>query len=926
MSATFNLRPYQREAISAIRDAFQNRDIRRPLIVLPTGSGKTVVFSHLARLRAAAGRVLIIAHREELLTQAAEKIMHIAPDLTIGIVKAERDDHQYADVILASIQTIARPKRIAPLIGTIGTAIVDEAHHAAAQTYRDALKALGSFEPDGPLTVGVTATAGRGDGVGLGSVWQEIVYQRGIIHMIAEGYLVDVKGLEVTTDLDYGNVKTNRGDYADSSLGLEMENSGATEAAAEAYVKYAKDRRGVAFTPTIATSDELAKLLSARGVPAEHLSGKTPTHERRNILRRLKSGETQVVSNCAVLCLDEETEILTSAGWVGIDEMTTEHEVANWDQGRVWFAHPDEVVNRPRTATEEMYVLETPRRSIRVTGRHRMLYRTNRADFLKAPVDDLAGQCVELPTSGWAEPFDLAMPATKEMTAQEYRGSISANAFNLRKREGYAWDESFAEAGRRLDRRRGLVATPPGKLTLAEASLIGFWVGDGSINRLIRGGVEYTLSQSTRYPKIIEWIDGTIAACGVHVVRRDKSDTTVPHIRWSLPRGTGGGSQQRDGLYPIEQYLDKDGSALLWGLNREQFEAFITGFWYADGDHQLAKNGRPKSYRLHNTNKRLLDLLQCIASVRGFTASVRMASGPTQANHAQMYALHITGRVTHMMGGDDPSWRIQREQSPWRPERVWCVKTQSKNVVTRRRGSVTVMGNTEGFDEPALSCALIARPTKSKPLFTQMAGRVLRLYPGKQDALILNLFAPPEAGLATIADLAGLDPEKVPKPKPGETLTEAIIREDMERDAFGKRRTVASLTAKELHLFARSGLRWIPSGAGFVLPCGQTSLLLVPNGEDQWKVIQDARGDVKVISQDLTLEWAQGVGEEYARAHGGVIARADAKWRAKQPSPGQLSTLRKLRLPVPVTSGEASDAISAAIAGKTMAKLAIANG
>lgn len=522
---TFPMRPYQREAIAAIREAHQTR-IRRPLIVLPTGSGKTVIFTHLARLRANSGRTLIIAHREELLAQAASKISHIAPTLRTGVVKADRNEHQDVDIILGSIQTLARPKRTDPLIGTIKTIIVDEAHHAAAQTYRDVLTALGSFDDDGPLTVGVTATAGRGDGVGLGAVWEKIVYQRGIIQMIAEGYLVDIRGLEVVTDLDYRNVKTAHGDYTDASLAREMERSQVIEASAVAYHKYAKDRPGIAFTPTIETAQELAQELSKRGIKAEAVSGQTHPDERRAILKRLTAGATQVVANCAVLC--------------------------------------------------------------------------------------------------------------------------------------------------------------------------------------------------------------------------------------------------------------------------------------------------------------------------------------------------------------------------------------------------------EGFDEPALSCALIARPTKSRPLFIQMAGRILRPHPAKQDALLLNLFAPPDAGLATLADLAGLDPDKVKK---GETITEAVARDEEETSrALNGRRVTSMVTARQVDLFARSKLRWLPTENGFILPCGETNVLLVPTG-DVWNVVEASRAKTQIISEGLALNWAQSVGEEYARAHGGPISRSNANWRKQPVSDRQKKELAKLGIPTPNTSGEASDALSTAYAARTMRKL-----
>ncbi|HEX8026064.1 MAG TPA: helicase-related protein, partial [Candidatus Limnocylindrales bacterium] len=153
----------------------------------------------------------------------------------------------------------------------------------------------------GPLTVGFTATAGRGDGIGLGHVWEEIVYQRGILQMIAEGYLVDVRALSITSDVDLGGVKVRGGDYSDGDLGAAIEDSEAIPAAAVAYAKYAGDRRGVAFTPTVATSKALAEELNRVGIVAEHLDGTIPRAERKAILGRLHTGETQVVTNCMVL-------------------------------------------------------------------------------------------------------------------------------------------------------------------------------------------------------------------------------------------------------------------------------------------------------------------------------------------------------------------------------------------------------------------------------------------------------------------------------------------------------------------------------------------------------------------------------------------------------------------------------------------------
>src|SRR5690554_5351129 len=421
-----DLRPYQASAIEAITEA-DREGVRRPLVVHPTGTGKTVTFSHLIAQRAGTGRALVLVHRDELANQTVDKINLVAPELTTGVVKAERNEVD-RDVVVASVQTIHRDNRLAALLaaGPVETVVVDEAHHAPAPTWTKVLTGLGSYSSYGPLTVGFTATPER-DGKSLG-VWEKVVSYMSIREAIYAGYLCGVTGQTVQTSMDLGNVRKTRGDYADGSLGDELENSGAIEEIADAYLTYAKDRKGVAFTPTVATAEHLAAALVARGIKAEMVSGQTPTEERRAILGRLKSGATQVVTNCAVLCLDDQTEILTDQGWVGIDKMTYTHRVANWDDGRVHFVEPQEIVVRDRQPGEDMYVLETKRRSIRVTGRHRMLYRERRGDkWSKAPVDDLVGRALELPVSGRAEPSFID-PGSEPSLGRRDR-AVSANAY-----------------------------------------------------------------------------------------------------------------------------------------------------------------------------------------------------------------------------------------------------------------------------------------------------------------------------------------------------------------------------------------------------------------------------------------------------------------------------------------------------------------
>ncbi len=291
------LRDYQEQAIACVL-AEAAQGVRRPLVVLPTGTGKTVVFCHLARRMGC--RTLILAHRDELIQQAAAKFRQVDPQVDLGIVKAEADQHARR-VVVASVQTLAQPHRLARLKRDFGLIVIDEAHHAAAKTYKTILKHLGSWEDDGPITVGVTATPDRGDGVGLKSVFQKIVFQRGLLEMIHAGYLCGLRGVEVQVDADLAGLPTRRGDIVEAAAGAALLAAHAPEAIAAAYRQHASGMRAVVFTPTVAMAEATAAAFRAVGVAAKSLDGMTPVLERRQILAGLADGSTPVVCNCGVL-------------------------------------------------------------------------------------------------------------------------------------------------------------------------------------------------------------------------------------------------------------------------------------------------------------------------------------------------------------------------------------------------------------------------------------------------------------------------------------------------------------------------------------------------------------------------------------------------------------------------------------------------
>jgi superfamily II DNA or RNA helicase len=302
MAEILSLRGYQREAIDAVQDAHAD-GMGYPAVVLPTGAGKTVCFAHLAAEHLGAGntRNLILVHRDELADQAMDKVRRVAPGLSVGKVKAQ-DDEVSADVVVASVQTVSRRARLERLTGSqsnrpFGLITTDECHHSVAASYRKVYDAM----PEA-LRVGFTATLARGDGVGLGSVIDDVVYRKSWLWMIKNEYLVDIRAREVTAEsLDLGSVRRSGGDYAAGSLGSAMVDTGTGAVIARAYLEHAHDRPGVVFTPTVAAAHDVAGSLLTVGITAAVVDQSTSRADRLMIYEASRRGNVQVIVNCNVL-------------------------------------------------------------------------------------------------------------------------------------------------------------------------------------------------------------------------------------------------------------------------------------------------------------------------------------------------------------------------------------------------------------------------------------------------------------------------------------------------------------------------------------------------------------------------------------------------------------------------------------------------
>ena len=301
------LRLYQREAIDAVRAAWR-RGMVRPAVVLPVGSGKTVVFSHLSVEWLAENpgkRVLILVHTQELLDQALGKLRSVAPGLRVGAVQADRNE-TLARVVVATVQTLRNERRRA-MLRDIGLIICDEAHHAVSVTWRTILNhfgVLGLAPGEGARArcVGFTATMTRADDLALGDVWQDVVYTQTIPDMIASGHLVRPRGIHVRVDdLDLSTVKTTRGDYREGELGEAIENSMAPQAIAKAVAEHAPQRKIALFAPTVHSSEVIADALRASGRSAWLIHGGLVATARKAVLDAFRAASDGILCNAQLL-------------------------------------------------------------------------------------------------------------------------------------------------------------------------------------------------------------------------------------------------------------------------------------------------------------------------------------------------------------------------------------------------------------------------------------------------------------------------------------------------------------------------------------------------------------------------------------------------------------------------------------------------
>lgn len=301
--STLRLRPYQLEAQQAIVAA-RDRGCRAQLVSLATGLGKSVVIATLPQLLELRPTdvTLVVAHRDELIAQLVEKLQAQNPDAVIGIEKADRTAQETCSIVVATVQTLtgARLQRFATKFGRrIALFVIDEAHHAAAPTYRAILDKIEQKRPDS-LVIGFTATPQRGDGVELNAIFPEIVYEMDARAAIEAGYLVPVRSYAVTSDVDLDAVASRAGDFVLGQLADAVDNDERNLKILEAYQRIVAGKKTLVFTASVEHARNVAKLFVDVGVSAAFASGDTPTAEREKIVTAFRGDGLDVLVNCGL--------------------------------------------------------------------------------------------------------------------------------------------------------------------------------------------------------------------------------------------------------------------------------------------------------------------------------------------------------------------------------------------------------------------------------------------------------------------------------------------------------------------------------------------------------------------------------------------------------------------------------------------------
>ncbi len=309
-----DLREYQQQALDITFEKL-SQGINKQVHVLATGLGKTVIFSHIIDQNntRTGKKSLVLAHREELLEQAKDKILKINPNLSVAIEMAEQKAEPDADVIVASVATLGRnnSKRLLKFNPKdFSTIVVDEAHHSSADSYKNVLRHFGVLKGEQEsdfdwnkdcLLLGVTATPNRMDNKGIDQIFDEVVFNFGIIDGIKDGWLSRIRAYRVDTTTDLSSVHTKMGDFAQNELADTINNPDRNNLVVKTYLEQYNGKQALVFAVDRAHAIALTEAFNKHGIKTGCILGDTDKDLRSKDLELFHQKEIKVMVNCMVL-------------------------------------------------------------------------------------------------------------------------------------------------------------------------------------------------------------------------------------------------------------------------------------------------------------------------------------------------------------------------------------------------------------------------------------------------------------------------------------------------------------------------------------------------------------------------------------------------------------------------------------------------
>lgn len=267
---SIKLREYQKECLDVVlREHASGKN--RQLIILPTGSGKTIVMAAIAKRFN--NKTLLLAHREELINQAVEKFKLFWPDVDIGVCMADRDDIDN-QIVIGSVQSCSRSKRLERLKEKgFDLLMIDEAHHSASDSYQSVINTLGFDGGSKKILLGVTATPQRSDKLELGETFTHVTFSRSISTMIKGGYLSPIVGRKILTNFSFEKINSSNGDFAINDLSEAVNTNERNAFIVSKFMEYAPERKGIAFCCDVQHCKDLSDAFKAEGIEAASVWG-----------------------------------------------------------------------------------------------------------------------------------------------------------------------------------------------------------------------------------------------------------------------------------------------------------------------------------------------------------------------------------------------------------------------------------------------------------------------------------------------------------------------------------------------------------------------------------------------------------------------------------------------------------------------------